>query len=315
LSKEAAVQTGLKSGLPILAYGGDAVLGAEVVMGKGTANQAIGLISSGGQLLVTRDTPCPCPEQGVHLLPQMEQGKWLSMAAFLAAGLSLEWWRESLETIRGNPLCGERLGASPHPLGMEHLLAGANRVPLGSEGLVFLPHIAGERTPLLDPDASGAFLGIRNHHTLDHFTRAILEGVAFSFRWGLEILEQSGGVTQSFTLGGGGTKSTLWCQIFSEVIQREVQILSAVSETSLLGAALAGAKALGWETSGWYPEKVETRSPDPRNWDSLEKNYQVFRTFALSRKQLFPSPLHILQRGSESNHQIRNEGIGEKGVP
>ncbi len=274
LSVEAAGRVGLPAGLPILASGGDAVLGATLAMGEGRVDDAIGLISSGGQLLVSRGRPVACPAQGVHLLPQLESGLWYNMAAFLAAGLSLEWWRETLQTWAGKPVS------------IESLLEAAAAVPVGSEGLCFLPHIAGERTPLLDPGARGAFWGIEKRHGLGHFARAILEGVAYSFRWGLEILESAGGRVNILALGGGGVKSPLWCQTFADVHGRELETLAGISETSLAGAALAGAKALGWETSAWYPEKGRSFVPDSGNHAVLENGYRQFLQLAPFLKEI-----------------------------
>ena len=264
LHAEAADRLGLPSGLPILASGGDAVLGATLAMGEGSVDDAIGLISSGGQLLVARDKPVACPALGVHLLPQLEPGLWFNMAAFLAAGLSLEWWRETLQVW------------ARKTVSIEDLLEAAAAVPVGSEGLCFLPHIAGERTPLLDPEARGAFWGIEKHHGLGHFARAILEGVAFSFRWGLEILESEGGMVNSLALGGGGVKSPLWCQTFADVLGRELQTVAGISETSLAGAALGGVKALGWDTSAWHPEKGKSFLPETRNQTLLDNGYRQF---------------------------------------
>ncbi len=276
LSVEAAKQLDLPSGIPILASGGDAVLGATLAMGEGRVDDAIGLISSGGQLLVSRGRPVACPAQGIHLLPQLQPGLWFNMAAFLAAGLSLEWWRETLQNW------------AEKAVGIEALLDSAASVPVGSEGLCFLPHIAGERTPLLDPGACGAFWGIEKRHGIGHFARAILEGVAFSFRWGLEILESEGGQVNSLSLGGGGVKSSLWCQTFADVLGRQLQTLAGISETSLAGAALAGVKALGGDTSDWYPEKGKTFIPKPGNQDSLERGYQQFVRLAPYLKEIRP---------------------------
>jgi xylulokinase len=264
LNKSAARASGLPSGLPILAMGGDAVLGGALVMGENREGDAIGLISSGGQLLVSRNHPCPNSEQGIHLLPQMTPGRWFSMAAFLAAGLSLEWWR------------GAMAGMAGREVSITEMLEAAATVPSGSEGLCFLPHIAGERTPSLDPEARGAFWGMSRSHGMGHFTRAILEGVAFSFRLGVEILEKSGGPLRSFSLGGGGVKSLLWRQIFADTLQREVRTLAEVAETSLAGAAYAGAQALGWDLAAWVPKTNAGCQPDPGQAKALESNYRQF---------------------------------------
>ncbi|MCG3197133.1 MAG: hypothetical protein HUU16_02590 [Candidatus Omnitrophica bacterium] len=264
LSEEAARTCGLPGGLPVLAFGGDAVIGGELVVGEGTEGEAVGLVSSGGQLLVAGDRPFPDPGRGVHLLPRMEAGKWFSMAAFLAAGLSLEWWRSLLT------------GALGVEMRYENLLAEAARVPPGAEGLGFAPHIAGERTPLLDPEARGVFWGVSKAHGAGHFVRAILEGVAMSFRQGLEILDASGGPIRTFSLGGGGVKSPLWRQIFADVLNREVRTLSDIAETSLVGAAYCGARVLGWDLGGWRPARLEGHQPNPRAAREMERRYKEF---------------------------------------
>lgn len=274
MAHESSRRFGLPEGLPILAFGGDAVLGATFTLGDRGANQAAALISSGGQLLVARDQAYPAPDQGIHLLPQMQPGKWFSMAAFLSAGLSLEWWRQEIESFTGRPM------------EMEYLLDAAGKVPPGSEGLCFVPHIAGERTPLLDPDAQGSFWGIHRTHTLGHFARAILEGVSMSFRQGLEILETTGGPIKSLLIGGGGSKSPLWCQIFADVTQREVGVLQDLSETSLIGAALAAAQGIGWDCSSWHPKQTGNYQPNQDHSSVLSRNYAQFKEMPLILRQM-----------------------------
>lgn len=277
LSARAAEQCGLPSGIPVLAAGGDSVIGANVIVESVGLNAAIGLVSSGGQLLVGRSQPLPGPDWGVHTLPGMEPGKWLSMAAFLAAGLSLEWWRGCIETAAGRPVQ------------VEEILESAATAPSGSDGLMFIPHIAGERTPLVDPEARGSFLGIRKTHTLAHFARAVLEGVAMTFAGGLKTLDSTDHPIVSFSLGGGGVKSELWRQIFADVLQRPVHALEDVSETSLLGAGLAGATALGWDVAPWLSESGRVYEPESEAQKLFSSRVGYFKemsfTLNLLRKQ------------------------------
>jgi xylulokinase len=100
--------------------------------------------------------------------------------------------------------------------------------------------------------------------------------VAFSFRLGVELLEHTGGPIRSFSLGGGGVKSSLWCQIFADALQREVRALSDVTETSLAGAAFMGAQALGWESEPWLPKTGAVIEPEPSRSDAYERNYRQF---------------------------------------
>ena len=274
LNTETARQTGLPAGLPVLAFGGDAVLGATLALGDNRDGDSIALISSGGQLLVSRDRPFPKPSRGIHLLPQLEPGRWLSMAAFLAAGLSLDWLAQCVGGFTGREV------------GVEPLLEEAGKTSAGSEGLCFLPHIAGERTPYLDPTARGAFWGISSTHSIGHFARAVLEGVAFSFRLGLEILEESGGAIRSITLGGGGAKSPRWCQIFADATNREVRTVTDIGETSLVGAAFAGVRVLGWETGDWLPKTVCVHRPESRDAEILETNYRQFLEVAPALRRI-----------------------------
>jgi xylulokinase len=186
------------------------------------------------------------------------------MAAFLAAGLSLDWLAKC---------AGE---FADRDLGVEPLLEKAGKTSAGSEGLCFLPHIAGERTPCLDPAARGAFWGITSTHNVGHFARAVLEGVAFSFRLGLEILTETGGPIRSITVGGGGAKSPLWRQIFADATNREVRAVTDIGETSLVGAAFAGARVLGWDAGAWLPKTVCVYRPERRDAETLETNYRQF---------------------------------------
>lgn len=276
VSQEGSEWSGLPEGLPVLAFGGDAVLGAAFTLGNRETNQAVALISSGGQLLVARDQPFPAAGQGVHLLPHMQRGKWFSMAAFLSAGLSLEWWRNELESFTGQHW------------GIEQLIAAAEAAPAGCDGMGFIPHIAGERTPLLDPEARGSFWGITRKHSLRHFTRAILEGVSMSFRQGLEILEATGGAITALQIGGGGSKSPLWCQIFADITQRQVGVLQDLSETSLIGAALVAAQGIGWDCSTWFPELTGSYQPDPEKISIFDQNYAEFKKMPGLLKEIRP---------------------------
>ena len=121
----------------------------------------------------------------------------------------------------------------------------AGRAPAGAGGLIFMPHLLGERAPIWDSDMRGAFIGLSSEHTIDELCRAVLEGVAYSARHLLESLEQAGGVTPSqLRASGGGSQSDLWCQIKADVLDRSVARLG-VRESGCLGAALMAASGVG----------------------------------------------------------------------
>lgn len=130
--------------------------------------------------------------------------------------------------------------------GSETLLAEAARLPPGSDGLLALPYLQGERTPIYDPDARGTFIGLDEHHETGHMTRALLEGVAFGIRSIVEILEGLGGHASELIVTGGTANASVWNRIKADVTGLPVK-LPEVKETGMLGAAILARAAL---TSG-----------------------------------------------------------------
>jgi xylulokinase len=118
-------------------------------------------------------------------------------------------------------------------------------IPPGSDGLLFLPYLTGERTPHPDPLARGAFVGLTVRHTRAHLARAVLEGVAFGLRDSFALMQSAGlaGVTQA-RISGGGTRSQLWRQILADVLQVELATINT-TEGAAYGAALLAAVGSG----------------------------------------------------------------------
>ena len=116
-------------------------------------------------------------------------------------------------------------------LSMGEVVERAGRSPAGAGGLIFMPHLLGERAPIWDADMRGAFIGLSSEHTLDDLCRAVLEGVAYSARHLLESLEQAGGIaTSELRASGGGSQSDLWCQIKADVLDRTIARLGGPAE-------------------------------------------------------------------------------------
>lgn len=180
LGREAAEDLGLPAGLTVAAGGGDA---AAALLGSGLLEPgAVQLtVGTGAQILAPKSQPVPDPNHRTHLYRTVTAdaaaeppGLWYSMAAVQNAGLALVWVRRVL-------------GAS-----WKEVYAEAFSVPPGSGGVIFLPYLSGERTPHLDPDTRGAWVGLALAHGRGHLLRAALEGVAFAVREGLEALEEAG---------------------------------------------------------------------------------------------------------------------------
>jgi xylulokinase len=155
------------------------------------------------------------------------------MSVMLSAAGSLRWFRDTVAP----------------GVGFADLSASAAEVPVGSGGLLFLPYLAGERSPYPDPQARGAFVGLTLGHDRRHLTRAVLEGVAFGLRDGLELMLAAGmAAPVQIRASGGGTASPLWRQILADVLDAEIATVNT-TEGAAYGAALLAAVG-----AGWYPE-------------------------------------------------------------
>jgi xylulokinase len=168
------------------------------------------------------------PEARVHAFCHAVPGGWQAMGVMLSAAGSLQWFHDALAP----------------GVAFDQLVAEAERWPAGVEGLVFLPYLAGERTPHADPDARGAFTGLELRHDRGALVRAMLEGVAFGLRDSLELLRDLGVGVEVGRASGGGARSSLWLQIVASALGIPLE-LTAVEEGSAFGAALLGGVAAG----------------------------------------------------------------------
>ena len=230
LTAEAAQATGLKPGMPVMAGGGDQ---AAQAVGVGAVEPGIVGLTVGTSGVVFATTPSALiePEGRLHAFCHAIPGRWHFMGVMLSAAGSLQWYRDTL--------------ASGLPF--DDLLHEAASIPAGSEGLLFLPYLSGERTPHPDPLARGAFVGLTLRHGRGALTRAVLEGVAFGLKDGFRLIQEAGlpAVTQ-IRASGGGTKGALWRQILASVLNSELVTVNT-SEGAAFGAALlAGVGAGAW---------------------------------------------------------------------
>jgi xylulokinase len=226
LTEEAAHELGLRAGIPVIAGAGDQ---AALLLGSGVIDPGRGSITlgTGGQMAVVSKKPWIDPELRLNTFCHAVPDRWYTMGAILNAGIALRWWRNTVG------------GGLTYP----DLLDAAAQVPAGSEGLLFLPYLEGERTPHMNPNASGSFVGLTLRHSRAHLTRAVLEGVAFAFRDCLTTLQTVGPVPDHFLVGGGGAQSGLWRQILATVLNVRLQTVNGVEHTAVGAAILAGVGA------------------------------------------------------------------------
>lgn len=226
-----AEMTGLTEGTRVVAGGGDQSANA---VGVGAVSPGIVALSLGtsGVVFATTDRPSVETQGRVHAFCHAVPGRWHMMGVMLSAAGSLRWLRDTLAPDRS----------------FDALVEGAAEIPAGSDGLLFLPYLTGERTPHPDPLARGAFVGLTVRHDLRHLTRAVLEGVAFGLRDGLDLMVEAGLATPGqVRVSGGGIRSGLWRQILSDVLESEIATVPT-EEGAAYGAALLAAVG-----AGWYP--------------------------------------------------------------
>jgi xylulokinase len=269
LRQDAARALGLPAGIAVAVGGADAPAAA---LGLGLVHQAEGngtvLISlgTGGQVLAPVSEPKTDPQGRLHGLCHVVPGQWCVMAAILSAAASVDW--------------AVRLLRPDDPNGSRELLAAAAKVPAGSDGLLFLPYLRGERTPHFDPAARGALIGLSMGHGSAEVTRAVLEGVALALGEGLDLMRGLGLTLEAGVVAGGGV-NRLWQQIIADVLNMPVT-LGATEHASARGAALLGAVAAGIApstTAAAWPIPSDTRvmEPDPANARLYAEKSAVYR--------------------------------------
>lgn len=229
LSAIAAEATGLKAGTPIVAGGGDQ---AAAAVGTGAVEEGMVSVSLGtsGVVFATTNQPAIEVDGRLHAFCHAVPEKWHLMGVMLSAAGSLRWHRDTFAPT----------------MDFDALVDAAADIPAGSDGLLFLPYLTGERTPHPDPLARGAFIGLTVRHTLPHLTRAVLEGVAFGLRDSFELMLGAGlPEISQVRVTGGGAKSALWRQILADILNAELVTVNA-DEGAAFGAALLAATGTGY---------------------------------------------------------------------
>jgi len=284
ISTSAAAVTGLKAGTPVVGGGGDQAAGG---VGNGIVEPGIvsSTIGTSGVLFAHTDSPSLDRAGRVHTFCHAVRGRWHVMAVTQGAGLSLRWFRDNFGAAE--VAAARATGRDPY----EVLTEEAGTAPPGCEGLIYLPYLMGERTPHLDPFARGVFFGLTARHTRAHMVRAVLEGVAFSLRDGLEIFGEMGVPARQVRASGGGGRSPLWRQIQADVFNRELVTINA-TEGSAYGAALLAATGTGHFGSVEEACRAAIRvtgssEPDAARARVYADGYAVYRDLYLRLRDAF----------------------------
>src|SRR6266851_1646128 len=273
ISKEAAELSGLQAGTPVVGGGGDQAASA---VGNGIVEPGIVSCTLGtsGVVFAHMENVAYDAAGRVHTFCHAVRGKWHVMGVTQAAGLSLQWFRNQLAP-----------GAD-----YEALTAEAAGAPAGSQGLFWIPYLMGERTPHLDATARGGWIGLTARHTRADLIRSLLEGVSYSQRDCLDIIEALGVPVSSVRASGGGAQSMFWRQLLADVLHKSVVTLQT-QEGSAYGAALLALAGTG--EYGSVPEvcraaihEVESVAPRAAEAAFYQKNHAIYRALYPALRQI-----------------------------
>jgi xylulokinase len=269
ISTEAALLTGLKAGTPVVGGGGDQAASA---VGNGIVEPGIVSCTLGtsGVVFAHMEKAAYDPQGRVHTFCHAVRGKWHVMGVTQGAGLSLQWLRNQLVP-----------GATYDALTEE-----AATAPAGSQGLFWLPYLMGERTPHLDAQARGGWIGLTAKHTRADLIRSVIEGVSYSQKDCLDVVEQLGVTVSSARASGGGARSLFWRQILADVFGKRVARLET-QEGSAYGAAL-----LAMVGTGEYGSVPQACAATIREADSVEPRAEEAALYARAHevyRALYPA--------------------------
>lgn len=263
VTAEAAAELGIPAGVPVVGGAGDQAAGA---VGAGCASPGQTTIALGTSGVVFTTTKGYSPEKDgrlhtfCHALPKT----WHQMGVMLSAAGSLQWYRDT---------CAPGVDFSD-------LCTAAGDAPRGAEGLTFLPYLTGERTPLCDAQARGAFIGLTRMHTQKHLTRAVLEGISLGLAESLRLIRAAGTTVAEATVTGGGTRSDVWMQILADVCNARIVLREGADAGPALGGArlaLVGACGVPIKVACAPGPVVKTFTPDKKAVKEYAKIAERFR--------------------------------------
>jgi len=254
-----ASSLGLRAGVPVAFGAADtaaALLGTALPR-RGAVQLTVG---SAAQVLTLREKPTPDHRLRYHVFASAEPGTWYALAAVQVAGVALSWVLEAF-------------GAS-----WEEAYRAIELSPPGSRGVLFVPHLAGARSPRMDSAATGGFFGIELAHNRADLLRATFEGVAFSIAEAAEVLPEIAGVELIY-LAGGGALQPSWRQLLSDALGKRLLVVSN-HNASAHGAALLGWQATDHKCNRSLPDVSGTVTPDEASQERLAEAFGEWKTVA-----------------------------------
>ncbi|MCS6777375.1 MAG: xylulokinase [Chloroherpetonaceae bacterium] len=291
ITEAAATATGLRPGTPVVGGGGDQAAGA---VGNGIVQTGVvsSTVGTSGVVFAFSDTPVVDPQLRLHTFCHAVPGKWHLMGVMLSAGGSLQWYRDTF--CQAEQTVAATVGRDPYEL----ICAGAATAPAGSEGLIFLPYLTGERTPYPDPNARGVLFGLTRRTNRAHVARAILEGVAYGLNDSFLIMQGLGVPIREVRASGGGARSALWRQILADVTGH-AHVTINVDEGPAFGVAL-----LAGVGTGVYPsveaacaatiQPVDRTEPCTVNHAAYRRLHAVYQALYAHLKEDFATVTQLI---------------------
>lgn len=275
ITNYAEEETGLPSDTPVINGSADH---AATSLGGGVtqSGEVAGIVGTAGVVSVLSGKPLSDPEERVFCWNYCLEDKWVNLAPMQTAGKALDWFKNTFDRKTENPF--------------QEYNENLREVPDGSEGLIFLPYLMGERAPIWDPDARGVFFGISNSHGKYHFVKSIMEGVSFAFRQNVEVVSSLGIDIEEMKFLGGGSQSPEWVEIMAKVLNKKITPVQS-SELGALGISILSGVSTGIFSnleSATSNLTIESESQYYENLsDVYRENYKKYRKLYPKLRDLF----------------------------
>lgn len=264
ITKEFAKTTGLSEGTKVFAGGADNACGA---IGAGILSPGKTLCSIGtsGVVLSYEETKNRDFQGKVHYFNHSKENAYYTMGVTLAAGYSLGWFKDVFANKES----------------FDDFVSDIEKIPSGSNGLLFTPYIVGERTPYPDANIRGSFIGMDSKHTRSHFIRAVIEGITFSLNDCIEIFRNAGKNIDTIVSIGGGVKNETWLQIQADIFNAKIVKLASEQGPGM-GAAMLAAYGCCWFPSldscaDAFLNRAKVYTPIPENVSAYRELYEIYQ--------------------------------------
>lgn len=261
VSRSAARETGLPSGIPVVAGSADHVASAFAA-GIVTPSDMLVKLGGAGDILLCTDAPLT--DERLYLDFHLVPGRYLPNGCMAASGSMIRWFNRELAAGEGLAELDERAAA----------------IAPGADGVLALPYMLGEKTPINDPRARGAFVGLHLGHTRAHLFRAMLEAIAYGFRHHVDVFREHGIEPRHVRVTNGGAGSRLWKQVIADVIGFPLEV-PRTAGGSALGAGFAAGMGIGafggWGDIEGFVELADTVEPDPAAHEQYADGYARYR--------------------------------------